>query len=48
MKKTYINPELEAIDLKIKQQLLAGSLGKGEGNINPGDIGAPGFDFFDE
>ena len=45
MKKTYNNPELETIDLKINQQLLAGSIGKGQDNINPGDVGAPSYDF---
>lgn len=31
MKKTYINPEMEIVEIKMQQQMLAGSVG-----INPG------------
>ena len=44
MKKTYINPELETIDVKINQQLLAGSETP-TSNETPSEWGAPGFNF---
>ena len=47
MKKTYMIPELETIDLKINQQLLAGSE-KPTSTETPSEWGAPGFDFFEE
>ena len=46
MKKTYIIPEMETIDLKINQQLLAGSNPPvGGSTSNPSDLLAPSFDF---
>jgi hypothetical protein len=45
MKKIYNKPEMETLVIKSQNSLLAGSLGKGEGNINPGDVGAPSYDF---
>ena len=47
MKKTYINPEIEVVTVK-SQQLLAGSLGRGEGSLNPSQADARDFDFDDE
>lgn len=45
MKKTYINPEMTIVKVRVANQILAGSIGKGEGNIDPNDVGAPEFDF---
>ena len=45
MKKIYNKPEMETLVIKSSQQLLAGSIGKGQGTINPGDVGAPSYDF---
>ena len=46
MKKTYIIPELETMDLKINQQLLAGSNPPVGGSTNnKDDLLAPEFDF---
>ena len=47
MKKTYINPEIEVVTVK-SQQLLAGSLGRGEGSLNASQADARDFDFDDE
>ena len=48
MKKTYMSPKMDVIELKNQQQLLAGStLGLGDpGSAN--DAEAPGFYFDDE
>ena len=50
MKKEYINPELEVVDLKTSFALLAGSpLQKNNDTVDDeNDILAPGFNFFDE
>ena len=49
MKKEYINPELEVVDLKINCSLLAGSLPKSNEEVtDESGVLAPGFDFFDE
>ena len=50
MKKTYINPTLDVVEIKFTQQLLAGSLlDKGtDPVIDEGDVLAPGFGFEDE
>ena len=46
MKKEYINPEMETMDLKINQQLLAGSNPPVGGSTNdPNDLLAPSYDF---
>ena len=46
MKKEYINPEMEIVDIKMNQQLLSGSpvgfSGGGSGNIVPQDDDADG------
>jgi len=54
MKKTYINPNMEIVEVKIQQQMLAGSLdpGSGSGSVSdapaPVDVDAEGhFDEFD-
>ena len=44
MKKTYICPEMDVIELKNQQQLLAGSLLMGSGDVNPNTADAPEFD----
>ncbi len=45
MKKTYINPKLEVVELNMNQQLLAGSnLGMGTGNKGVEEADAPGMD----
>ena len=51
MKKTYINPEMEVVVMKMNNSLLAGSdtLPKGSETItDPNDILAPDFDFMFE
>ena len=54
MKKTYINPDIQVIMMKMNQHLLDGSPGsktldKNATQISSGnDIGGRGFDFFDE
>lgn len=57
MKKTYINPTMDVVELNMAQQLLAGSaarfddLGGGEVNLvddNPDDGAALGRELFDE
>ena len=45
MKKTYINPEMEIVKLKFQNQLLAGSLPKGE--YDGGGVGARPLDDFE-
>ena len=43
MKKQYMNPEMEVVELNMNVSLLAGSLNKnGEQVTNEGDILAPG------
>lgn len=44
MKKTYINPQLQVIVIETAG-MLAQSLRKGDGYIDPGDMGAPEFDW---
>ena len=49
MKKTYINPELEVVDLKTSFALLAGSLPKSNDTVtDENGVLAPGFDLFEE
>jgi hypothetical protein len=48
MKKTYINPEMEVVEMKVQQMLAASSIGITEGNIDAGDVGAPEFEFMPE
>jgi hypothetical protein len=45
MKKTYINPELQVIVMQTAG-MLAQSIEKGSGNINPNEVGAP--EYLDE
>lgn len=40
MKKTYIIPEMEIVKVET-QQVIAASVGFGDGNIDPSAIGAP-------
>ena len=48
MKKEYINPEIEVVELQITQQIMAGSPGLG-GEYDPSKpILAPELDFVDE
>lgn len=44
MKKEYMNPEMEIVDIKMNQQLLAGSpdLSTDPDPIDPGSSDAPG------
>ena len=44
MKKQYMTPELDVVELKMDTQLLAGSLNYG-GSTNNGSADAPGIDF---
>ena len=47
MKKEYINPEMEVVEIKAQHQLLAGSFTGNTSNPTPGDAGgaaAPEFD----
>lgn len=49
MKKTYIIPAMEAIELKMNCQMLAGSLAKGDDVItNENSVLSRGYDFDDE
>lgn len=49
MKKTYMNPTLEVVVLKINNSLLAGSLPKGTDEItDEADVLGRDFDFDDE
>ena len=48
MKKKYINPTIEIIDIKANQQLLTGSLPWGSGDVAPGSADAPDFYFDDD
>ena len=43
MKKTYMSPAMDVIELKNQQQLLAGSLPMGSGDVNPNTADAPGY-----
>lgn len=43
MKKKYINPTIEIIDIKMNQTLLAGSLPMGSGDVDPANADAPEF-----
>ena len=45
MKKTYINPEIEVVEIQIQQQMLAGStVQTGSTPTDPGDSDAHEFD----
>lgn len=44
MKKKYINPTIEIIDINMDQQLLAGSTPSLGGDYSSGDILAPEFE----
>ena len=44
MKKKYMIPEMEVVEINIKQQLLAGST-KDAYDEEPEEYGAPAFDF---
>ena len=48
MKKTYMNPTLEVVELKFNNSLLAGSPGLKGDEINPSEIESRDFDFDDE
>lgn len=49
MKKTYIIPAMEAIELKMNCQMLAGSLAKGDDVItNENSVLSRGYDFDDD
>ena len=49
MKKTYINPTMEVVNIKTNTQLLAGSpVGWGSGNVDPGSADSRWFDDEDE
>lgn len=41
MKKVYMTPDMEIVDIKLNQQLLAGSLDIDSTPINAGDVEAP-------
>ena len=43
MKNIYMAPTMEEIKIETRQ-MIATSVGKGEGNINPNDVGAPSLD----
>ena len=43
MKKTYMSPAMDVIELKNQQQLLAGSLPMVSGDVNPNTADAPEF-----
>ena len=43
MKKIYMSPTMDVIELKNQQTLLAGSLLMGDGDINPANADAPDF-----
>ena len=46
MKKTYQTPVVTAIDIAVESQILAGSLGFGEGSItDPSQADAPGMGY---
>ena len=48
MKKIYIAPEMEIVDINMNQQLLAGStIPTGSTPTNPGSSDAPEFDELD-
>jgi len=46
MKKQYINPTMEIIDVEMEQQLLAGSVSApfGDGTMDGGDAAAPEYE----
>jgi hypothetical protein len=49
MKKIYMSPKMDVIELKHQQTLLAGSVGLG-GTYNPetnGDVRAPEYEWYD-
>ena len=46
MKKIYLSPEMDVIELKHQQTLLAGSLPKG-GDYNGEGVGAPEYEWAD-
>ena len=48
MKKEYMNPEMEVVELKMNQMLMAGSptLPKSDEEVDENDILAPGFSEF--
>jgi hypothetical protein len=44
MKKTYLSPQVDVIELKNQQMLLAGSnLPMGSGDVDPSSADAPGY-----
>ena len=44
MKKIYMSPEMDIIELKNQHSLLAGSLPIGSGDVDPVNADAPEFD----
>ena len=48
MKKAYINPLMEIVNIETRQQVLTASVGFGEGTKNPGLSDARSFDFDDD
>ena len=43
MKKKYINPKMEIVEIKV-QQFLAASLPTGSGSVDPANSDAPGYE----
>ena len=48
MKKIYMTPEMEIVDIKTNQQLLAGSTPQLGGEYGGGTVLAPGYNFDEE
>ena len=48
MKKTYINPEMEIVEILVQHQMMAGSVGidPDATPIDPNDADSPEFEFY--
>lgn len=48
MKKTYINPEMEIVEILVQHQMMAGSVGidPDATPISPSDADSPEFEFY--
>ena len=48
MKKTYINPEMEIVEILVQHQMMAGSVGidPNATPIDPGNADSPEFEFY--